>query len=155
MKKMMSWEALLIQLKYSGLTDECHSRVKFPFNFISHTQTAIGQMKKLYRIISIVKFPFVEHIWKELNVDQNAKALLFFDVLKVQLLLLWPIYSVSMKIKYENVFSFSYQTTQQIFFNRLIYLSAKVQNVSLPLSIRTGALMKYWNNWLEVWKPAM
>ena len=62
MKKMMSWEALLIQLKYSGLTDECHSRVKFPINFISHTQTAIGQMKKMYGIISIVKFPFVEHI---------------------------------------------------------------------------------------------
>ena len=51
-------------------------------NFISPTQTTIGEMKKLYWIISVVKFPFVEQKWKELNLDQGAKALLFFDILK-------------------------------------------------------------------------
>ena len=51
-------------------------------NFISLTQTTIGQIKKLYWIISVVKFPFVEQKWKKLNLDQGAKALVFFDVLK-------------------------------------------------------------------------
>ena len=84
----LSWEVLLIQLIYDGLTDNCHPRVKLPIHSISLTQTTIGQMKKMYWIISVVMFPFVEEKWKVLNLDQDAKALLFFDVLKSQPLLL-------------------------------------------------------------------
>ena len=58
------------------------------------TQATIGQMKKLCLIISVVIFPFVEEKWKVLNLDQDAKPLLFFDVLKAQPLLLWPIYCI-------------------------------------------------------------
>ena len=54
------WEVLPIQHIYGGLTDKCHPRVKFPIHFMSLTQTTIGQTKKLYWIISVVIFPFVE-----------------------------------------------------------------------------------------------
>ena len=40
-------EVLRIKLIYGGLTGKCKPGVKFPIYFMSLTQTAIGQMKKI------------------------------------------------------------------------------------------------------------
>ena len=135
----LAWKVLLIQLRYSELTDKWHSRVKFPINFISLTQTTIGQMKKLYWIINVVKFSFLEQNEKiEFRSRRKSSPIFWRFKGPTGDVLLWPIYSISI-----HVFLFSYQTTQQIIFNRLIYLLTKVQNVSLKKSMRTGALMKF------------
>ena len=76
---------------------------------------------------------------KEMNLDQDVQALLFFDVFKKQIT---PAVT-DLSHNYNCIVTQVPNNDTIFFFNRLIYLLTDVQDVSLEISFRTGTFMKY------------
>ena len=74
-----------IQLIYSGVTDRCHPKVKFPESFhITHSSNHWSNEPIVIEYLKKIIFPHLEKKRKDLNLADNAKALLIFDVFKGQ-----------------------------------------------------------------------
>ena len=81
----MPGEFLPIQLIYAGVTDRCHPKVKFPESFhITHSSNHWSNEPIVIEYLKKIIFPYLEKKRKDLNLADNAKALLIFDVFKGQ-----------------------------------------------------------------------
>lgn len=76
---------LPIQLIYSGITDRCHPRVKFPESFhITHSSNHWSNELIVIEYLKKIIFPYLKKKREDLKLQDNAKALLIFDVFKGQ-----------------------------------------------------------------------
>ena len=76
---------LPIQLIYSGTTDRCHPRVKFPESFhITHSSNHWSNEAIVIEYLKKITFPYLKKKREDLKLQDDAKALLIFDVFKGQ-----------------------------------------------------------------------
>ena len=81
----LSGEFLSVQLIYGGLTDRCFPNIKFLNSFhFTHWNSHWSNEKIILNYLHKVKFPFVKQKWKDLNLDQDAKAVLFSEIFRGQ-----------------------------------------------------------------------
>ena len=74
---------LPVQLIYRGITDKCHSKVKFPESFhITHSQNHWSNEDIVMEYLKKIIFPYSKSKRQALKLPENAKALLIFDVFK-------------------------------------------------------------------------
>ena len=81
----LSGEFFPIQLIYTGKTDLCHPKVKFPNVFdINHSPNHWANKEIVMSLLKKIVFPFVNKKRETLSLSKDAKALLIFDVFKGQ-----------------------------------------------------------------------
>ena len=74
---------LSVQMIYGGVTDKCHSKVKFPESFhITHSQNHWSNKDIVVEYLNKIIFPYINSKRQALKLPKNAKALLYLMCLK-------------------------------------------------------------------------
>ena len=78
---------LPMQIIYEGKTDRCHPRgIEFPEGFnVTHSENHWSNEEKAIEHLQMVIFPYLEKAKEDLNLPQDQKSLLIFDVFKGQI----------------------------------------------------------------------
>ena len=81
----MKGDFLSIQLIYAGKTNRCHPKIKFRKGFhVTHTPNHWSNEKVHIEYLKKTVFPYVENVRKVMNLGEDQKALLIYDVFKGQ-----------------------------------------------------------------------
>ena len=81
----LTGELLPVQLNCKGLTDGCHSNVKFPKGFhVTHSPNNWSNEKIHLVYLQKTTFRYVGNMRKSLNMKADRKALLIYDAFKGQ-----------------------------------------------------------------------
>ena len=76
---------LLIQLIYTGLTDRCHPKVKFPKNFpVTHSANHWSNEQVHMEYLKKTIFPHLENVRDTMNLGDDREALLIYEVFRGQ-----------------------------------------------------------------------
>ena len=114
----LSGEFLPIQLIYTGTTDLCHPKVNFPTGFdVTHSANHWANEEKVISLLNKIVFPFVQKKRESLNLANDSKALLIFDVFRGQT----TAEVNSLLEKHNRLVQHVPNNLIQIFFNHWIY----------------------------------
>ena len=81
----ISGEFLPIELIYSGVTERCHPKKKFPGSFyITHSSNYWSNEPILIDYLIKIIFPYLEKKRKDLKLEKYAKVFLIFNLFKGQ-----------------------------------------------------------------------